>query len=490
MNPMKKPLPPIRLYNTLTRRVDLFKPIKKGAVGLYTCGPTVYNYAHVGNLRTFVFEDLLERMFVWNGYRVKRVMNVTDVGHLTGDTDEGQDKVEKEAAAEKKTPLQIVRFYTAAFLRDMKRMNNHVPKILAPATGYIRDQIALIKKLFKKGYAYETPKAVYFDVSRFKNYGKLSGQSLAEKATGARTEVVTDPAKRNAADFALWFKLVDRFEHHLMRWPSPWGAGFPGWHIECSAISRKFLGQPFDIHAGGIDHIGTHHANEIAQSEGAFGKPLAHYWLHGEFLLVDKDKMAKSQGNFYTLEDAVEQHIPPLAYRYLILTAHYRTPLNFSWLALESAKNAFHGLIGRVLYVRFRAEYQTKVPPSPEIEAARTKFREAISNDLNIPQALALTHTLLADTRLVNTQAKNLLALVLEFDDVFGLRLKDYLKKCSMQNLLKDRRLKALLTERQSLRDHQQFMQSDRLRKQVNALGYVLEDTPHGSFVAPAHPEL
>lgn len=293
----------IKLFNTLSRKKDDLKPIHSDWVGLYTCGPTVYNFAHIGNLRTYIFEDILERMLRYNGYTVKRVMNITDVGHLTGDSDAGNDKLDTAAREQKKSVEELAKFYTDAFLDDLKKLNILVPDILAPATHFIPDQIALIEKLFEKGFAYDTPTAVYFDVSKFKDYGKLSGQSLAEKMTGARGEVVVDAEKHNPADFALWFKLVGKFEHHLLHWPSPWGEGFPGWHIECSAISRHFLSQPFDIHTGGVDHIGTHHENEIAQSEAAFGVPLANIWVHGEHLLVNDGKMAKSEGNFLTLAE-------------------------------------------------------------------------------------------------------------------------------------------------------------------------------------------
>jgi cysteinyl-tRNA synthetase len=349
------PKPILRLYNTISRSVEAFKPLKKTTVGLYTCGPTVYNFAHLGNLRTYLFEDILERTLLWSGYGVRRVMNITDVGHLTGDGDAGEDKVEKEARSERKNVKDVVNFYTKVFLADLKKLNIRIPKLLAPASKFIPEQIKLIQQLFKKGVAYDTPAAVYFDVSRFLDYGKLSGQSLEQKLSGARDEVVKDAEKRNSADFALWFKLVGRFQNHILRWPSPWGVGFPGWHIECSAISAKLLGQPFDIHTGGVDHIGTHHTNEIAQSEAAYHKPLARYWLHGEFLLVDAAKMAKSDKNFLTIKELESQNISPLAYRFLCLTAHYRSPMNFSWVGLDQARNGLINFIQRILYIDFLA---------------------------------------------------------------------------------------------------------------------------------------
>jgi cysteinyl-tRNA synthetase len=476
----------IRLFNTLSRRVELLKPIKRGKVGLYTCGPTVYNFAHLGNFRTFIFEDILERALEWNGYDVKRVMNITDVGHLTGDSDMGDDKIEKEAVAERKTIKQIVSFYTKAFIEDAKKLNIRIPKILEPASKFVTEQIAIIKVLIKKGYAYDTPNAVYFDVSKFKNYHKLSGQKLDQKTVGARSEVVTDDEKRNPQDFVLWFKLTGKFRNHLQRWPSPWGEGFPGWHIECSAISRHFLGQPFDIHTGGVDHIGTHHANEIAQSETAYGKPLAHFWLHGEFLLLDNAKMAKSENNFLTVKLLNERDINPLTFRYLTLTAHYRTPLNFSWVSLEQAKNSINALVQRLLYVQFRAENQRKVGHSKEIDLVRNKFLESVNNDLNIPQALAVTQNLLHDKGLVENQAKSILELIYEFDKVFGLSLKESARKYSIKNLLANNaKLAKLVKEREYLRAHQQFIQSDSLRKKINSLGYIVEDTPVGQLVLP-----
>ncbi|MEY4731590.1 MAG: hypothetical protein RL681_536 [Candidatus Parcubacteria bacterium] len=480
------PKPPLHLFNTLNRRVETFKPIKGKTVGLYTCGPTVYNFAHLGNFRAFLFEDLLERGMEWLGYTVKRVMNITDVGHLTGDTDAGEDKVEREARAMRKTVKDIVAFYTKAFVTDAKKLNIRIPRTLAPASKFIPEQIAIIEQLFKRGIAYETPNAVYFDVAKFPDYGQLSGQSLADKITGARGDVVTDTEKHNAADFALWFKLTGRFASHLLHWPSPWGEGFPGWHIECSAISTKFLGQPFDIHTGGVDHIGTHHTNEIAQSEGAYGKPLAHYWLHNEFFLVDSTKMAKSEGNFLTVKDIEEKGVHPLIFRYLCLGTHYRSPLNFSWVGLDQAKHALEHLIERLLYLNYLARSGGKTPGAKkELEAYRTRMEETFANDLNIPQMLAAVQELIKDKALVAKDPKGVLALVYEADTIFCLDLKKHVMKYDSRRLMADKRLVKLIAERQKIRALQQFMQADRLRKKIDSLGYVLEDTPKGPFVSP-----
>lgn len=478
--------PSISFYNTLSRKNELFKPIKKDEIRLYTCGPTVYNYAHIGNLRTYIFEDLLERTFLFRGYRVKRVMNITDVGHLTGDSDAGEDKVEKEAREKKKTVSEIVRFYTKAFLEDMRKLNIRIPKLLAPATKYIPEQIELVKTLIKKGYAYETDEAVYFDVTKFKKYGELSGQLLKEKIVAARSGVIADSQKRNPADFALWFKLVGKFKNHVLRWPSPWGDGFPGWHVECSAIGRALLGQPFDMHTGGVDLIGTHHTNEIAQSEAAYAKPLARYWLHGEFLLIDDTKMAKSEQNFLTLKELQNRHIHPLAFRYLCLTAHYRSPLHFSWGALEHAQNALRGVIGKVLLLTFQASRVRSKSSSRDLAQFGERFLKYLANDLDIPGALALVHDLFRKTDLVQRAPGAVLKTIFAFDEVFGLSLRTFAHRYAMSNLFKkDVSVRKFVEQREAFRTHQQFMQADRLRKEINRLGYVLEDTPSGPFVWP-----
>lgn len=462
----------LKLYNTLTRKKEIFKPIRKGRVGLYTCGPTVYNYAHIGNLRTYIFEDILERVLQLNGYRVRRVMNITDVGHLTSDADAGEDKLEKSARLHKKTPFQIAAFYTKAFLADIKKLNIKTPKILAPATKFIPQQITLVKKLLKKGFAYETSQAIYFDVSKFKKYGQLSGQSLEEKIIAARDEVKEDPEKRNPADFALWFKTVGRFKNHLMRWQSPWGEGFPGWHIECSAISRYFLGQPFDIHTGGIDHIGTHHENEIAQSEAAYDKPLANYWLHGEFLLVNKMRMAKSAGNFYVLEDIINRGINPLAFRYLVLGAHYRSKLNFTWENLTAANSTLKKLYSQYLLFKLNSKEKVKAASKKYL----SKFIAALNDDLNTPRALVVLHQVFDDSHL-SFDVK--VATINELDKIFdlgfcSLRLK---KGRVLQKVLK------LVALREKFRINKQFIQADRLRKQINKLGYMVEDTASGPLL-------
>ncbi len=464
------PASKIRLYNTLSRKIEPIAPIKADIVGLYTCGPTVYDYVHIGNLRTYIFNDILERALEYNGYAVKRVMNITDVGHLTSDADTGEDKLDREARAKKKSVSEIAQFYTKAFLDDLKKLNIKIPKIIAPATAHIKEQIDMIKILFEKGFAYETANAVYFDVSKFPNYGKLSGQSLKEKTVGARDEVVVDSKKRNAADFALWFKLVGKFKNHLLRWQSPWGEGFPGWHIECSTISRHFLGQPFDIHTGGVDHIGTHHTNEIAQSEAAYGVPLANIWLHGEHLIINNARMGKSEGNFITLSDLEKKGYTPLAFRYLVLGAHYRTQLNFTWESLDAAANGANN-------ISYALQELSRDLTSDENKNAREKcesqFLGAINNDLNTSQALAVFQEAL-DSSELSPRDKMLLAK--HFDNALGLGLDTPLGYSPE----KDPEIAEKARKYAELRNDKQFIQSDALRKEMEGLGYSVRDTTEG----------
>ncbi len=449
----------ITLYNTLSRKKESLKPIHPDWVGLYTCGPTVYNFAHIGNLRTYIFEDVLERTLRFDGHAVRRVMNITDVGHLTGDTDAGDDKLETAAETQKKSVEEIAKFYTDAFFEDLAKLNIIKPDIVAPASAYVREQIALVQILLEKGFAYDTPKAVYFNVTAFPDYGALSGQSLAEKMTGAREEVVVDDDKRNPADFALWFKLEGKFKKHLLHWPSPWGEGFPGWHIECSAIARHFLGQPFDIHAGGIDLVGTHHTNEIAQSEAAYDVPLAHMWMHGEHLLIDNGKMAKSEGNFLTLTELEAKGYHPLVYRYLVLGAHYRTRLNFTWESLDAARNGIERLYEAVndLY----GESASTKSPKKSLEQYVAEFRAAMDDDLNTPQALAILHEMLAD----GGNPKEKLTLVKQCDTVLGLGLEDAMADASVAE--NDPKIAEMARIYADLRGNKQFIQSDALRKEI-----------------------
>jgi cysteinyl-tRNA synthetase len=467
----------LTLYNTLSKKKEPLKPIHKNWVGLYTCGPTVYHFAHIGNLRTYIFEDILERTLRSNYYQVRRVMNITDVGHLTGDSDVGDDKLQTTADAQKKSVEEIARFYTEAFFADLAKLNVVKPDIVAPASEYVREQIAMIQILLEKGFAYDTSKAVYFDVSKFPAYGSLSGQSLKEKMTGAREEVVVDDEKRNAADFALWFKLVGKFTTHLLHWTAPWGEGFPGWHIECSAISRHFLGQPFDIHAGGIDLVGTHHENEIAQSEAAYDVPLAHVWMHGEHLLINRGKMAKSEGNSLTLADLESKGYHPLIFRYLVLGAHYRTRLNFTWESLDAAKNGLENLYSYYLELMGKSRKE----PSPNSQAPglpwMDKFRDAMNDDLNTPKALAVVFEMVKDKEIPNNTKATLMRI---FDEVLGLGITDVERQTPPDLPEEIAKMAHIYRE---LRSNKQFIQSDALRKEIEGLGYSVRDTAEGAYI-------
>ncbi|MFH1346911.1 MAG: cysteine--tRNA ligase [Spirochaetota bacterium] len=465
----------IKFYNTLSRKKELFKPLKNKIANVYTCGPTVYNYAHIGNLRTYIFEDILQRTLEYDGYKVNRVMNITDVGHLTSDADTGEDKLDKEAHKKNKSVREIAVFYTKAFLDDLKKLNVEIPKTIAPATEYIKDQIELIEQLFKKGYAYDTPSAVYFDVSKFKKYGKLSGQSLSDKIAAARKEIVIDYDKKNSADFALWFKLTGKYKNHLLRWSSPWGKGFPGWHIECSAISKHFLGQPFDIHTGGVDHIGTHHENEIAQSEAAYNKPLANTWMHGEFLIMDKEKMAKSKGNFLTLSALEKRGYSALVFRYFILGAHYRKKINFTWQSLESAQNSLNRLYNFLKTAKQNKTLKGLTAGKPK--CYDSQFADAINDDLNTPKALSIVWKLIKDKSLPDKEKKLLL---LKFDKILGLKLKGVKPKKTAEI---PQKINDLAQKRELLRNNKQFIQADALRKQIEKLGYLIEDIASGPIV-------
>ncbi len=472
------------LYNTLTRKKETFKPLKAKRVGLYTCGPTVYNYAHIGNLRTYIFEDILERTLIFSGYAVNRVMNITDVGHLTSDADTGEDKLEKEAKEEKKSVWDIARFYTQAFFHDLELLNIRIPKHIGAATDFVPQQLDLIQKLFKNGYAYETSNAVYFDTGKFKDYTKLSRQNIKDLSVGVRDEVIEDPEKRNPADFALWFKLVGKFKNHIMRWKSPWGEGFPGWHIECSAISTSFLGQPFDIHTGGIDHIPVHHTNEIAQSEGAYHKPLAIYWMHGEFLVLKDSRMGKSLGNFITLKTLMDNGFHPMHYRYFVLMAHYRSPLTFTWEALDGARIGYEKLKNNIqtLFSEPADFPKTEFSEKPVLEFSK-KFKEALFDDLNTASALGALQLFL---KLCNTllETKDINASFLlkaqkavrEADRVLGLNLFEETEEIPSH-------IGHMVKEREIYRGNKQFTQADALRKKLDALGYVVEDTPKGARV-------
>lgn len=454
----------LRFYNTLSREKEEFVPVSK-VVTMYSCGPTVYNYAHIGNLRTYVFMDLVRRTLRYNGYKIKGVMNITDVGHLLSDADEGEDKMELAAKKQQKSPYEIAAFYTDVFFRDIAALNIGKPEIIAKATEHIDDMIAYVEKLVELGYGYETSDGIYFDISKFADYGKLSRLNLDEQIAGARVEV--NGEKRHPADFALWKKAP---KEHIMQWPSPWGMGYPGWHIECSTMSRKYLGSLIDIHSGGVDHIPVHHENEIAQSEALEGKKTVNTWMHGEFMQVDGGKMSKSLGNTYTLEQLSEMGYSPMAFRYFCLNTHYRKKLNFTFDAIKAAQTAYTRLLN-ALYEHKTAS--TTTPPE-KLEKYHTDFVAAINDDLNLPLSLGVLWTMLKET-----PSKDIYALALDFDKVLGLNLKDA-KPAEKTAIEVPDEIKKIADERFCARQQKNWAESDRLRDVLASLGYAVLDRKDG----------
>ena len=456
----------IQIYNTLSHSKEEFIPIDKKEIKIYSCGPTVYSYAHIGNFRTYVFMDNLRRMFKYNGYKLNHVMNITDVGHLTSDADTGEDKMEKAAKKEGKDPYEIAEFYTKAFMEDMKKLNIDMPNIISKATDNIEEMLELVKEIVKRGYAYETSKGIYFDVSKLDKYPVLSNNKVEDQEAGARIEV--DSEKKNPYDFALWIKAK---ENHIMKWDSPWGKSYPGWHLECSAMSTKFLGKHFDIHTGGIDHIPIHHENEIAQSKGATGEIPANYWMHCEFLLVNGGKMSKSLGNIYTLKDLEERGIEPLAYKLFCFSSHYRNKLNFTFEGVKASQISLN---------RLREGYLKHINENEEVEENKIKdyenrFNEAINDDLNMPLALGILWEVIKEPKKSKKYAK----LVEKFDEVFGLDLKNSIKYNKQELEIPDE-IKKLLEDRKIARLHKDWQESDRIRDKIKNLGYAVKDTQDG----------
>jgi cysteinyl-tRNA synthetase len=453
---------PLAFYDNYTRSLRPFVPLHAGGeVGLYTCGPTVYDYQHIGNFRTFLFEDVLKRVLEWNGYRVKHVMNITDVGHLTSDADEGEDKMEKGARRTGKTAWEIAQLYTDAFVVDMKRLNFEDPTVLCRATDHIREQIDFIIDIEQNGYAYRTSDGVYFDTAKQKDYGRLARLDVKGLEAGKRV----DPGeKRHITDFALW-KFSPPGEKRQMEWDSPWGKGFPGWHIECSAMAQKYLGDYFDIHCGGEDHLPVHHTNEIAQTEARVGTRLANFWMHGYFLLSNDAKMAKSAGEFLRVELLIERGYDPLAYRYLCLTAHYRGQLNFTWDALDAAAVALDRMRHGVYALRDAGAAE---PDAAKIE----RFTNELNDDLNVPRALAVAWETLRGEAPPAVRRATLLA----FDRVFGLGLAAWEPKT--ETVPDD--VKALADARQQARKAKDWGEADRLRGELHAAGWEMEDRQDG----------
>ena len=456
----------LKVYNTLSRKKEDFKELHEGEITMYSCGHTVYNYAHIGNLRTYVFMDLLRRVLLYDGYKLKGVMNITDVGHLTSDGDEGEDKMDKRAKETGKTPKEIADFYTNIFMTDLAKLNISLPEIIAKATEHIDDMIKYVQRLVDSGFAYETSDGVYFDISKFPKYGELSRLNLDEQIAGARVEVNSE--KRNPQDFAVWKKADP---NHIQQWPSPWGMGYPGWHIECSAMSQKYLGEVFDIHTGGVDHIPVHHENEIAQNEALTGKKSVDYWMHGEFMLVNNGKMSKSLGNTYTIASLEEMGYSPMVFRYFCLNAHYRKKLNFTFEGMDSAKVSYE----RLCAILRSHSYGLALVDDDTLNGFKKEFDDAINDDINIPMALGVLWKM---TKLPLTS--QVYQLALEMDKVLGLSLdkvEDYLN-----SLVSDipEEVVNLAEKRKEAKANKNWAKADELRGKITELGYNVLDSKDG----------
>ncbi|MBO4472772.1 MAG: cysteine--tRNA ligase, partial [Clostridia bacterium] len=455
----------MKVYNTLDREKEEFTPLQGNLVRMYSCGPTVYSYAHIGNMRTYIFMDLLRRSLRYCGFKVKGVMNITDVGHLLSDGDEGEDKMQKAARKEGKTPWEIAAFYTEAFFKDIDALNVGRPEIIAKATDHIPEMIAFVQGLMEKGYAYEISDGIYFDIGKFPGYGKLSGQTVDEKEAGARIEENSE--KRHPADFALW-KKADK--NHIMQWESPWGMGFPGWHIECSAMSKKYLGEVFDLHTGGIDAVPVHHENEIAQNEALAGKKTVNYWMHGEFMMVDGGKMSKSLGNVYTISDLEKKGYLPLDFRYFCLNAHYRKKLNFTFEGMDAAHTSYERLRNALYAHKMSAD-----PTDPAVIAdLAARFKAAVEDDMNIPFALGV---LWEAVKL--PKSKDVYKLALDFDKVLGLSL-DKVTAPAPEKIDVPAEIATLAEARFAAKKEKNWAEADRLRTEIAEKGYVIKDTKDG----------
>lgn len=457
----------MKIYNTLTRKVEEFVPHQEGVVKMYTCGPTVYSYAHIGNLRTYIFEDILEKGLEYLGYQVDRVMNITDVGHMTSDADTGEDKMLKGAKREGKTVYEIAQFYTEAFLKDMDQLHIRRPAIIEKASDHIDTYIEMIEKMLDDGYAYISEGNVYFDISKANDYYQLSGKNPEELVVGVRDTVEEDLAKRNPFDFGLWFTL-SKFSNQVMKWDSPWGVGYPGWHIECSGISNKYLGEYLDIHCGGIDNIFPHHTNEIAQSEAYFGHRWCNYWVHGEHLNDQTGKMSKSKGEFLTLELLKSKGYSPLVYRYFCLGSHYRKTLTFSYDSLDVAKNSYQKLKNKVKSLKDEGELQQS-----EMSSYENNFGEAISNDLNTSQMLTILYDVLKSKDLSDKSKK---ALVEKFDSVLSLSLLEEETDAALDDYAL-----SMIEKRKIAKENKNYEEADRIRDELLEKGIKLIDSREGT---------
>ena len=485
----------LELYNSLTRRQEEFVPLEEGRVGMYVCGPTVYGHAHLGHAKSYISFDILLRYLRYLGYNVTYVQNITDVGHLTDDADEGEDKIAKKAKAEHKHPMAIAEYYTRSYFEDMDKLNCIRPDISPRASGHITEQIELVQTLLVKGYAYEVNGSVYFDVSKFKDYGKLSGRNVDEMVSGTRVDVSTE--KKNPVDFAIWKKAEP---NHIMQWPSPWGMGYPGWHLECSVMSMKYLGKTIDIHGGGLENQFPHHECEIAQSEAANGVQFVRYWVHHNMVTVDGQKMGKSLNNFITLKQAfagtherLTREYEPLAIRQLILNSHYRSPLDFSDAALFAAKSGNEKITSTVIEVRNKI----KAAPDGEVdeevgktlETLKEKFEKAMNDDLNTSVALSVLFELVRETQKLlqdNTTSKQTLEAIdglfsMLGGDVLGIVKDEYEQAGSVDNELMDKLVKILVEQRNEARKQKDYARADVIRKKIDEAGIVLEDSQQGT---------
>ena len=456
------------LYNTLTKKKEKFRPIDEKEVKIYSCGPTVYKNATIGNIRTNIFQDVLRRVLHYNNYKIKHAMNITDVGHLVSDGDEGEDKMLKSAREENKTPLEIAEYYTNLFFEDLKVLNIEIPEIVCKATDHIKEMLDFVTELVNRGYAYETSTAIYFDISKLDKYPVLSNLNLEEQIAGARVEV--DSEKKNPYDFAVWIKAP---ENHLMKWNSQFGPSYPGWHIECSAMSKKYLGEQFDIHTGGIDLIPTHHENEIAQSKGVCGKIPANYWLHGEYLLINGGKMSKSLGNVYLIKDIIEKGYDPIVYKLFSYSCHYRNKLNFTWEGIESTAKSLERLRnGYKAHLNGKDKLNTEV-----INQFEEKFHKAINDDLNMPAAMGIVWEVIRN----ENKSPDLAKLLVKFDTVLGIKIEKEIKDFNQEQIPEE--IIRLVQEREEARKNKDWNKSDELRDLINSKGYDIKDTKQGTEV-------
>jgi len=456
----------VRIYNTLSRKVEEFVPYEGNKVRIYTCGPTVYHYAHIGNIRNYIGHDILDKTLRYLGYDVTRAMNITDVGHLTSDSDSGEDKMEVAKKREHKTAMEIAKFYTDAFFVDFEKVHCRVPEIVSPATENISEYIKIITKLLEDGYAYESGGNIYFDISKLDNYYCLTNQD-SNLVVGARESVDDDSNKRNQADFVLWF-TTSKFENHELLWDSPWGKGYPGWHIECSGISIKYLGEHLDIHGGGVDNIFPHHTNEIAQSEAYLGHKWCNYWFHNEHLLDETGKMSKSKGGILTVSVLEEKGYNPLAFRYMCLSSHYRKQLLFTYDNLSQAQNTLNKLKSRIASLKKDGEVDSK-----QFEDYNNRFKACLEDDLNTSNALAVLYELLKDTSVNDATKRSLLE---SFDQVFSL---DLVKE--EETVQVDNEIQKLIDERSEAKKNKDFQKADQIRDDLLARGIKLIDTREGT---------